>query len=229
MLAKMLAELTEQHGILCAVCSVNTADIIKTALQTTGLLRFFEQHQLIIRDREDFERCRHLKSAVISDTILPVLPSTSEEDVIFVDDDPGHHQDMRLRLPRARTLLIPRVDAALSANSRRAGTGLAAAAPVPQGGMRQVHCDEVLAWARAGPGGDGASGTGPGASAAMPHVTVPPPAEAPLCEFEPKRLTGPLARRCLKCGGHQWDKEHVGVPRAHGASNPGQYAQHLDP
>ena len=44
MLTEML-EALEHHVVKCAVCSLNSRDVIKSALDTVGLLRFFGQPQ----------------------------------------------------------------------------------------------------------------------------------------------------------------------------------------
>lgn len=195
MLHAMLVELTTQCSVICAICSVNSKDVIQPALQTLDLLGFFQSAN--IYDRAYYENCRCSKSRVISDAIVPIATGGLAQDVLFVDDDPQHVMDVRLHLPRGglrvKTLLVPRVgDSAADASTDDASSSASSTtddrpanmnagllpSQMPAGGMRAAQIAEALQWARelaaqasalAG-GGGGGRGAGAASSSSAPSA-----------------------------------------------------------
>ena len=175
-LGQMLLAL-QSMGLVMAICSINSRDVIRNALDIVGLLPFFALRvevrallsqadpthappQWLIRDRADFMRHGSRKSAVITSTILTPLGVT-DADAIFVDDDLAHIKDVNLRLPRAATVHVPRSPKpALQADT----TGRLIR-EMPTGGMQRAECEAVLAWARGEP--------------PPPHPNAPPPLPPP--------------------------------------------------
>jgi hypothetical protein len=210
MLDHMLREL-RNHDIICTICSVNSRDVIRSALDTVGLLGYFclgeelkerlaaadPDHlpaNYIIRDRADYTRHGSRKSAVIAQTILAPL-RLSYDGLLFVDDDTGHIKDVSLRLPGATVMHVPRPSAPRINREPRPEE-------LPQGGMHAAQCEAILAWAR---------GEAPQAVDEPPSPEVVPPPQAVgesgatsgPCAFKPKRQLGPLAAWCANCGGHE--------------------------
>lgn len=175
-LSQMLLAL-QSMGLVMAICSMNSRDVIRNALDIVGLLPFFElgvevrtllsradpthaQLQWLIRDRADCMQHGSRKSAVITRTILTPLGVT-DADAIFVDDDLAHIKDVNLRLPRAATVHVPRSPKpALQADT----TGRLIR-EMPTGGMQRAECEAVLAWARGEP--------------PLPHPSSPPTVPPP--------------------------------------------------
>ena len=141
MLAAMLAELKDQHGIALAVCSLNARDVILQALEDTGLLQLFGERPLIC-DRSDWMRFGSLKSQVITRIILPQLGG-NESSTLFVDDDPANVQDVRLRARGVTSILVPRPTMKFSAAR--------GACLIPNGGIGKYEAEQILAWARTQP------------------------------------------------------------------------------
>ena len=218
MLDEMLSTL-QRVGVTCAICSINSRDVIRSALDTVDLLKYFllqpeaqarlARHDpthappsLLIRDRTNYAQHGSRKSAVISSTILE--PLTAEPDaLIFIDDDPAHVRDIGLRLPRAATIHVPRPPA------QRVNTVLPPGS-LPKGGMGATHCAAVLAWARGEPLPEpsnvgGAQDAAPAASSDAEATGSTSGAAAGSCVFVPKRPTGPLSRRCGTCGAHEME------------------------
>lgn len=190
MLADLLNTLSAQ-GVKLAICSLNTRDVIRVALDATGLLRFFGSPPVIC-DCDDFFRCGQRKSSVIIQALLPAIGVSSEReaDLCFVDDDPANIVDVRTHLPSATALLVPRNQATLA----QAVAGRTADAA--KSGMGVAESEAILEWAFQG----------------RPRPTRAPPSAEPgpvrpghCTSFRPKRMNGPLARRCANCGAHEHD------------------------
>jgi len=210
MLRECLQQLTSEHLVPLAICSVNSKDIIKPALQTAGLFGFFgSAADDNIFDREQWAACGGLKSRVIAELILPRFGGASTgEGLLFVDDDPGHVRDVRDNLPMATTILVPRVDR-MHLHLAAASGGCSA---LPAGGMLRLQVDQVLAWASGLPRVRGAAAaatqSAAGSATGGDHAST----SGDACAFVPKTPTGPLSRRCATCGRHSSE---------HGAFDPG--------
>lgn len=186
-LSQMLLAL-QSMGLVMAICSMNSRDVIRNALDIVGLLPFFAlgvevrtllsradpTHaplQWLIRDRADFMQHGSRKSAVITRTILTPLGVT-DADAIFVDDDLAHIKDVNLRLPRAATVHVPRSPKP----PLQADTTGRLIREMPTGGMQRVECEAVLAWARGHARGEPPL---PHPSA-LPTVPPPPPSKVSM-------------------------------------------------
>jgi hypothetical protein len=209
MLASMLGALADA-GVALAICSVNSREVIRGALDAAGLLPLFSVDRLVVRDRADFIRNGSLKSRVIANTILGSL-GASEATLLFVDDDSNHVRDVALRLPQAQTILVPRPPPPRVVREPEPDE-------LPTAGMCHEHVEAVLCWMRGEPLPEKAPS--PTADASTPPCTL----DGLCARFEPKKPTGPLARRCATCGGHQ-DEHRQGqhgqaAGKEHGSNQP---------
>ena len=223
LLRECLSELTER-GIVLAICSLNNAFIIRSALEWIGLAHFFQ----LICDRSDWMRNGSLKSRVIQQTMLPRLGGC-EKDTLFVDDDPANIKDMMLRAREMTVILVPRPVQRLSVSSRSSGIGQPEVAKILE------WASSSLSLASSATAADTAPALLPSRSLENPDpvsVSLPPavptlPAlaslqvatttadggamseprvdSAPCPLFTPKRPQGPLSRRCATCGAHEYD------------------------
>eukprot|EP00927_Polykrikos_kofoidii_P075410 TRINITY_DN71591_c0_g1_i1.p1 TRINITY_DN71591_c0_g1~~TRINITY_DN71591_c0_g1_i1.p1 ORF type:complete len:366 (+),score=54.59 TRINITY_DN71591_c0_g1_i1:64-1098(+) len=117
MLGNMLTEITTR-GIAITVVTRNSRHVVRKVLNHVGLLRFVTDD--FIFGFEDYED-EVPKSHVVRSRIVAALGS--EDDVLFVDDDPSNITDMRAHCPGAQVLLAPRT------------------------GLGQDECHEIIAWA----------------------------------------------------------------------------------
>jgi hypothetical protein len=195
MLRECLQRLTSEYSVPLAICSVNSRDKIKPALQTAGLFEFFGSSNIF--DRDQWQACGQLKSRVIAELILPCFGGArTGEGLLFVDDDPGHVRDVRDHLSMAKTILVPRVDRMHLHLAAASG----ASSALPKGGMLRLQVDQVLTWASGQPQAPAAAAAAKSAAGSSCGHDVSTSDNA--CAFVPKKPTGPLSRRCQTCGLH---------------------------
>ena len=232
-----LHRLTEKHNALCAICSLNSREVIEQSLATVGLLRFFaaaaqtsQRAVQLIRDRSNYLKEGHLKSRVIINTIMMPF-GIPEHNVCFVDDDPGQVRDVSIRLPQAHAILVPRTA------PQRPGALVMTATAI--GGIGQDECDQILAWVSKATTEEGAVGGGSGdnrfgacgVATLSAHQVLAPPQTPPALlrgcgTFLPKQRMGPLANWCASCGKHldEHDRGKALPPPSRGVRYPVEYA-----
>ena len=155
---------------------------------------------------------------MISQAVLRPLKLT-ESQLLFADDNPSNIHDVGTALPKAATVLVPRVGT---------GTPFVAEVAKPRGGLQLVHAEQILRWslgqamngaeplraiekqqgsghgvAEDVPSGSGGGSKGGGGRSSGGVVAGSAPRCGPCSQFVPKRPSGPLAHRCFTCGEHE--------------------------
>jgi len=173
-------------GVAIAIVSYNSKAIIRKGLGIVGLAEFFNPELIFgcevweAQEMQGGRKPRWSKAGVIRDFIMAPLSAVSA-DILFVDDDSSHCQEVANALLGASVIEVQ---------------GMA--------GLRGVQMEAICRWAMELASGGTRDVLGPIRESPPLSVDIATSTSltASAHAFVPKRSSGPLSRHCAQCNAH---------------------------